>query len=62
MKVSGFVIEGSNGRMWGPFKTAFDAEDWLNAEGSNLAGNLHIRVLYEPTGETKRSYEAARVG
>lgn len=46
MKVSGYVVEASNGRLYGVFDTADAAVEWMNDVGRNIAGSLNIRVIY----------------
>lgn len=46
MKVSGYVVEAPNGRLYGVFDTADAAVAWMNDMGRNIAGSLNIRVIY----------------
>lgn len=54
MKISGFVIEAPNGRLYGLFATAEDAVKWMNETGSNIAGALNVRVVYDADALAKK--------
>lgn len=54
--LGGFAVKHTNGRLYGPFSTASDAMEWINAVGHYLAkaNSMTIIGMIEPTSMRER--------